>query len=227
MVVWRKMSPVGWEFEPHRSDRHSSFSPATGLNCGHENMSRLRNTVDEWTWIFMSHGLVGRHNGIAAPWRHTSHTQAAHLHWFYTCHYTSGVTCSVHVIVLVFLAKITCDHSCWENPGAEGTENAAGMQSKVHRTLRMYTGLTRADETWFLSSSPDADVRTGEGGRTFHQDIVRELTSWWFHFPLQAVLQQFSFNLCLINISIYCFKIKHKALWGAGRDPISLRGEPA
>lgn len=35
-------------------------------------------------------------NGIAARRRHTSHTQAAHLHWVHTSDCTSGVTCSVH-----------------------------------------------------------------------------------------------------------------------------------
>lgn len=55
-------------------------------------------------WIFICHtnwtggtirGLCCK-NQITALWQHTSHTQAAHLHWVHTSDYTSGVTCTVH-----------------------------------------------------------------------------------------------------------------------------------
>lgn len=110
-------------------------------------------------------------NGIAARRRHTSHTQAAHLHWVHTSDCTSGVTCSVHddcsnpsppcnppknqcvfspkekkknpgTLLLTAIGRSRC-----RQPATQRTQSAAGMRAKCAGGFIIHRAASRGSES--------------------------------------------------------------------------------
>lgn len=108
-----------------------------------------------YEYLCVTHKPVWRNNqaaGIAARRRHTSHTQAAHLHWVHTSDCTSGVTCSVHDDCsnpsppryppppkFVFSPKAKKKKNPWHSP-SHGEKDGVTADSPLRRGHRVLQG---------------------------------------------------------------------------------------